>query len=267
MKRAKIGNFLFPSLGAAFAGVVSGIAVYILWAVKNYTNMDVIYTMGMINIILSYLFFRDKTLQGRYLMLTVIACLIVYLGFNMAGTKQKIDSASARALYSGYTIISQNEYPTCNFVMAKKDDAYYVFESGSLAYEIPDASYKVLAAMARGPRILVINGGLTGMADALSEVPGIKEIVCVEADPYIGVVLEKVYRESVKKKVDIKFISAMGHSLIGEAVKGQGQFDTIIVNPRMAGHFEGAVYNSKGFKAMLTAMLADKGQVIFGGNK
>ncbi len=266
LKKSKAPGFVPATIASVLAGAGAAAALYALWAVKYYPDLDVAYTMGIFNLALAYLFFRDKTMEGRWLMLTVIGALIVYLGFNMAGAKQKADEASARALYAGYTVIAQKEFPTVNFCMAKKDEEYRIYEDGTLAYKIPDTKYPMMARLAKGPRVLVINGGLTGMTDALSKNASVKEMVCVEADPYIAVVLEKVYRNYIQAAQKIDYISAHDTFSIALSVKDSGKFNTIIINPRMQGHREGKFYYSAAFRARMDSMLDKDGQIIYGAN-
>lgn len=266
LRKGKALQFIFASVAAVLAGIAAGAVFYALWAVKHYINLDVVYTLGIFNLAVAYLFFRDRTMEGRWLMLSIIGALIIYLGFNMAGLKQKVDDASSRALYSGYTIIAQKEFATVNFCMTKKDEDYSIFENGTLAYKMPDPKYPMIAKMAKGPRVLVINGGLTGLIDVLSKNNSVSEMVCVEADPYIAVVLEKTYKNYIHSKDKIEYISAQGTSGIADAVKNKGKFNTIIINPRLQGHMEGKYYFSPGFKAAMDKMLDKDGQIIYGGN-
>lgn len=267
LKKSRAPKFFLASIAAFMAGITAAVFLYFLWAVRYYTTLDVAYTMGIFNLAIAYLFFRDKTMEGRWLMLTIIAALIVYLGFNMAGFKQKVDEISSRAMYSGYTVIALKQFPTVNFCMAKKGDEYRIYENGTLAYKIPDPKYTMIAAMAKGPRVLVINGGLAGLIDALSKNAGVKEMVCVEADPYIAVVLEKVYRNYIQTKNKIDYVSARDTRGIAGAIKDKGKFNTIIINPRLQGHSEGRYYFSQEFKSLMDPMLEKDGQIIFGGNK
>ena len=265
LKKNKVPGFIPASAAAVIAGAAAAAALYALWAVKYYPDLDVAYTMGIFNLAVSYLFFRDKTMEGRWLMLTVIGALIVYLGFNMGGAKQKADESSSRALYAGYTVIAQKEFPTVNFCMAKKDDEYRIYENSTLAYRIPDPKNPMIARLAKGPRVLVINGGLAGMTDALSKNASVKEMVCVEADPYVAVVLEKVYRNYIQAAQKIDYISASGTFSIALSLKNSGKFNTIIINPVLQGHREGKFYFSAAFKGQMDALLDKDGQIIYGG--
>ena len=267
LKKSKVTGFMLASFGSVAAGVAVAAAFYALWAVKHYANLDIVYTMGIFNLAIAYLFFRDKTIEGRWLMIIIIISLIVYLGFNMAGVKQKVDQASSRALYRGYTVIAQKEFPTVNFCMAKKGDEYRIYENGTLAYKIPDGQYAMIARMAKGPKVLVINGGLAGLTDELSKNASVKEMVCLEADPYMAVVLEKVYKNYIQTKIKTEYISSPDTWTIADTVKDKGLFNTIIVNPRLKGFREGRYYFSPKFKSAMESLLDKEGQIIYGGNQ
>src|ERR1035437_232157 len=267
LKKSKAPKFMPVTAASVLAGIAAAYVIYVFWAVKYYTNLDVVYTLGIFNLAIVYLFFRDKTMEGRWIMLTTIGALIIYIGFNIAGVKQKVDETSSRALYAGYTIIAQKEFPTVNFCMAKKGEEYRVFENGTTAYKIPDPQYPMIARLAKGPRVLVINGGVAGMANALSKNNTVKEMVCVEADPYIAVVLEKAYRNGIQTGKRIDYVSAHDTRGIAEAIKDKGRFNSIIIYPRLPGSSEGRYYFSPEFKALLDNMLEKDGQMIYGGNK
>lgn len=264
LKKGKVQQFVFTAIAAVLAGIVAGIIFYTLWAVKYYINIDVVYTLGVFNLAIAYLFFRDKTMEGRWLMLIIIGTLIIYLGFNIAGIKQKVDEASSRALFTNFTIIAQKEYPTVNFCLVKKGEETRVYENGTLAYILGDKKYQIIASSAKGPRVLVINGGLAGMSEVLSNNKSVKEIVCVEADPYIAFVLSKMYG-NFKTKNKLEYISAQNTSGIAMAIKDKGLFNTIIIIPRLQGHIEGKYYTSAGFLSVVNKMLEKDGQIIYGG--
>ena len=264
LKKGKVQQFVFTAIAAVVAGIVAAIIFYTLWAVKYYINIDVVYTLGVFNLAIAYLFFRDKTMEGRWLMLIIIGTLIIYLGFNIAGMKQKVDEASSRALFKNFTIIAQKEYPTVNFCLVKKGEETLAYENGTLAYILGDKKFKIIASPAKGPRVLVINGGLAGMTEALSNNKSVKEIVCVEADPYIAFVLSKMYG-NFKTKNKLEYISAQNTSGIAMAIKDKGLFNTIIIIPRLQGHIEGKYYASAEFLNAVNKMLEKDGQIIYGG--
>ena len=102
------------------------------------------------------------------------------------------------------------------------------------------------------------------MTEALSNNKSVKEIVCVEADPYIAFVLSKMYG-NFKTKNKLEYISAQNTSGIAMAIKDKGLFNTIIIIPRLQGHIEGKYYASAEFLNAVNKMLEKDGQIIYGG--
>jgi hypothetical protein len=208
----------------AAAAVVTGSLVYLLFLWRYYTNIDVLYAMGMLVLAATYVLFRDKTMEGRWTMLAVITAVILYIGFNIGGFKEKADRISSTAAYKGYEILAEKEYPTIKFVMAKKAGIIYVFENGLLTYNIPDAKYTEMAKLARGKNIIIINGGAAGLIAALGE--GMN-IISYEYDPYTSYIMEKLYGANVLPRSSVLFKSG------GPA--GDFKADTVFINPREAG--------------------------------
>ncbi len=234
------------------AGVIMAAFFYSVFLEAKYQNIDVIYTLGILELAMVYLLFRGKTMEARFTMLAVIVAAIIYFGFNVGGFKEKVDTASKRASFSGFTIIADREYATIRFTMAKKDDAYYIFENGLVSYKIPDEKYAKLAYMYEGGKILVINGGLAGMVEELTKLKAIKEIVSVETDPFTAFIMEKTFKPSEVKGVDVKYLSIGGFEPAGK------DFTTVFLNYR---ELSSGSYDAKYF-AKIKAMLKTGGMLV-----
>ncbi|MCE5300470.1 MAG: hypothetical protein LLG37_06310 [Spirochaetia bacterium] len=263
LEKAKAPNFGPVAAGVVFAGVISGILAYSVYAVKYYGGLDIIYTLGIVILAIAYLFFRGKDMQGKLMMLYIIGALILYFAFNVAGIKDKSAIAAQKSAFNGYEVIKITEFPTVNFVMAKKDNTYYILENGLVAYKMPDETYAAAAQKAKGPRVLAINGGFAGLAEELAKNKEVKEIVCVEAEPYIGVVMEKVFGPSIKTDKKVEYKNADSALSVFDAAGGTGLFDTVVVTPRMKGTVAGKYYDSQKFKDAAEKLLNKGGEIIY----
>jgi spermidine synthase len=245
IKRQKAGGnvkflYLFEAAGAVAAGFL-----YTLFISEHYGNLDVLYALGIINLAAVYMLFRDRTREARIIMLAVVAALIVFIGFSMAGLRQKADMAGSRVLYSGYTVIADREFPTVKLTIAKEGSTYLIFENGTLSYSIPDARYRETAGWAvlshpGNGSVLVINGGIAGMIGGLSRYNSVKEITSIESDPYTAAVLGKIFRDGIKTDKSVAYESGDVIYYLRNGSSGPGphnnkartKYDTVIINFR-----------------------------------
>jgi hypothetical protein len=215
-------------------GAIAGGFLYVIFLWRYYTNIDVLYTFGILMLAATYVLFRDKSLEGRYTMLAVITAVIIYLAFNVGGFKEKADRASSRAAYKAYYIVAEKEFPTVKFVMAKKGAELYVFEDGKLTYAMPDEKYAKMAKLAAGKNVIILNGGAAGMVEALDKQAGIKEITAYEEDPYTSFILEKLYRSG--PGASAKAVFKAGDFSKDAELKGKGPLaDTVFMNTGKSG--------------------------------
>ena len=253
----KAGEPGFIKAVAAAGTALSGI-IYLLLLWRYYTNIDVLYALGIMVLAATYLLFRDKTIEGRWTMLAVITAVIIYLAFNIGGFKEKADRASSRADFGAYYIVAEKEFPTVKFVMAKKGSELYVFENGSLTYMIPDAKYAEMAKFSHGGNIIIINGGAAGLVEALADNKEIKSIVSYEADPYTSYILEELYKNGRKTASKAGFKS--GDILKDQDLKAKGFLaDTIFINPRRTGPDACA---KKNLEAIKNSFMAEGGWLV-----
>jgi hypothetical protein len=228
-KKEKSNQAMIMLYASEIAGVIAAAALYFFILVNSHASVDIIYVAGIINLATVYFFFRSREIQGRFIMLATIAALIVYMGFNIAGIKEKTDTATARAQFFGYTVIADKEYPTMKFTMAKKDGVYYIFENGGLVYSVPNPDYMKTAWLAQGPKVLVINGGSAGLIEELSGIKGVAEITSVEEDPYTAFVMDKIFKPAVKEGKKVNYISGNG-SLDPSIINSGRVFDSVILS-------------------------------------
>ena len=104
------------------AGAITAAAVFYAFLAGKYSNVDVVYVAGIVSLIVVYFFFRSKDMQGRYIMLTVIVALIIYMAFNVAGFKERVDAFTSKEAFNGYEVIADREFSTIKFTLAKKDE-------------------------------------------------------------------------------------------------------------------------------------------------
>jgi hypothetical protein len=234
MKRKKAGSKATSLYFFELTGIILAACAYYVFFRQHYAGIDIIYTLGLVNLTVVYIFFRGKSLEARYTMLAVIAAAIVYIAFNIAGVKDNVEKLSNGAAYSGYEIIADREYATVRFTMAKKDGVYYVFEDGKLSYRVDDPEYAKAASAAKGPKVLVINGGLSGMITALAMNKSVRDIVSVETDPYTGFLLQNILKPEIPSGVKVENIT--GDITGNPAYTATGvSFDSIILTCRPAG--------------------------------
>lgn len=211
------------------AGAITAAAVFYAFLAGKYSNVDVVYVAGIVSLIVVYFFFRSKDMQGRYIMLTVIVALIIYMAFNVAGFKERVDAFTSKEAFNGYEVIADREFSTMKFTLAKKDGVYYVFENGSLVYTIPDTDYRKLALYAAGPDVLVINGVYTGLVDELSTIKSVTDITAVEDDPYTAYILDKLFKPVISGDKKVTYIS--GDGALDPSILSTGRiFDTVILS-------------------------------------
>lgn len=249
-----------PGLIAAMtaAGAAAGAVMYLLFLRRYYTNVDVLYATGILVLAATYMLFRGKTLEARWTMLAVIGAAILYLGFNVGGFKEKADRASSRAVYKGFSILAEKEYPTIKFVMAKKDGIIYVYENGSLTYKIPDEKYAVMAELARDGKAIIVNGGAAGLIEALKNRKDIREIDAYEHDGYTSYIMEKLMDQNILKGKKVKFLAGAGPGGIVPAMESL-LASTVFINPRPAGP---APYSEKNLRLLEKNMAAGAKLVI-----
>ncbi len=225
-----------------FSGVIgaaAGLAIYAFFLWRRFTAMDIIYSMGIMCLAGIYVLFRDKTPEGRAAMLAVIISFIIYLGFNVGGLKETADRHSSKAVYGGHEIIVEKEFPTVKFVLAKKDGKYLVYENAFLTSVINDPVFGDAAKLAKPGTVLVINGGIAGMAAELLKNPAITGITCVEEDRFSSHVLMKVFGEGLKGAKKVAFPET---GLKRFLASNRESYDTVFINyrPATAGLFSAA---------------------------
>jgi spermidine synthase len=254
--------YLFEAAGAVAAGFL-----YTLFLCGRYGNLEVLYAMGVLNLAAIYVLFREKTMEARAIMITVIAALFIYLGFTMAGMRQKADTASSRAMYSKYTVIADRDFPTEKLTLARQGETYLVFENGALSYAIPDPKYRELAgwpvlAHAGNSRVLVINGGIAGIAEELFKYNGVKQVTALESDPYTAAVLEQVFARAAPPGKTVQYASGDAVYFLNKGNKA-AVYDTVILNFRQPDTIYGNRLFTKEFFALVKKRLAPDGLLAF----
>jgi spermidine synthase len=248
----KAGEPGFIKAVAAAGAALSGI-IYLLFLWRYYTNIDVLYALGILVLAATYLLFRDKTIEGRWTMLAVITAVIVYLAFNIGGFKEKADRASSRAGFGAYYIVAEKEFPTVKFIMAKKGSALYVFENGTQTYVMPDPKYAEMTKLAKGGNIIIINGGAAGLVEELEKDKGLKSAVSYEADPYTSYILEQLFKNGRAADARVEFKS--GDILKDTDLRNRGfKADTVFINPRRTGN---GFINKNNLEALKSGFMAD----------
>jgi hypothetical protein len=244
--------------GMAAAGAAAGGIIYLVFLWRYYTNIDVLYALGILVLAATYLLFRDKTLEGRWTMLAVITAVIIYLAFSIGGFKEKADRASSRAVYGAYYIVAEKEFPTVKFVMAKKGTELYVFENGTLTYIMPDEKYAEMAKLSRGKNIIIINGGAAGLVEKLEKINKTALIISYESDPYTSYILENLFKSSAGAGSKTVFKSG---DITKDADLKKNNFlaGTLFINPRFTGL---KPYSKKNLENLKNCCVAAGGRLV-----
>jgi hypothetical protein len=254
----KSGNPGFVLLVFA-AGIMSGAVIHFLFLWRYFTNIDILYMSGILVLAATYIFFRDKTMEGRYTMLAVIVSVTIYLAFSMTGLKEKADRASSRAVYeyAKGLVVAEKEFPTEKFVMEKLDELC-VYENGALTYVIGDEKYVEMAKLARGKNLIIINGGAAGLVEALEKNKASYSIISYEADPYASYILESLFKSGAGAKSRAVF-KAGDIAKDEDLVKSGFRADTVFINARHTGRDP---YSKANLQALKESFMAPGGKLV-----
>ncbi len=254
--------YLFEALGAISAGVI-----YTFFLVGNIPNFILIYWIGIINIVVIYVIFHSESWKNIKLQMILTFILILYLLPLIINVNQKLDKKSLDFNFLKKTILFNKELKTSKITITKENNVYNVYSNGILHYSKPDERNKEFTGWAilthdQNEKILLINGGYTGMLEEILNYKTTRKIFYIENDNEEAKVLKKFFEQDIKHKEKINFyygdaVYYLKNNLINE------KFDTMILNITLEGTLASTRYYTKEFFEILKKYLKDEGILVF----
>ncbi len=259
-KQAKF-MYIIEALGAMIAGII-----FTLFLSERWGNFQVIYWLGVLDIVSIYILFKEKGNEGRIIIPVVVIGLLFYLGFIVAGFMEKTDIASLNAGFAKYEVIYNKEYPTTKLTICKRNNVYYVFENGMITYMVPDVKYSEITGWAclthdKNSSVLNVNAGFAGMLSELSRYKSVEQITNIEADEYAGEAMQTQFESGIKTGKKIKNI--FGDPVYFLKLNPPEKYDTIILNLSLPSTIYSNRYYTSEFFNGLNSRLGKGGEVIF----
>lgn len=255
--------YLFEALGAIFIGVI-----YTIFLSGNTTDFVLIYWLGIINIAVIYIIFHSDGETDKKIQLILTFVLIFYLLPLITNFIYKLDRKSADFNFSKHNIIFNKELKTTRVTITRTNNIYNVYSNGILHYSKPDEKNKEFAGWAilthpKNSKILLLNGGYTGMIEELLKYNSPEKIFYIENDNEEAKILKKFFEEDIKKEIErVNFyygdaIYFLKNNIIKE------KFDTVVLNTGFQGTLLSSRYYTQEFFKILKNYLNDDGVLIF----
>ncbi|GEM_PF-4953504 len=255
--------YLFESLGAIFIGII-----YTFFLAGNTPNLILIYWIGVINLGIIYIIFYDKRQENNKIQLILTLILIIYLLPLITNFINRIDKKSLDFNFAKQTILFNKELRTAKITITKKNNIYNIYSNGIIQYSKPDEKNKELSGWAvsageKIKKILIINGGYTGLIEEFLKFNSIDKIYYIENDNEEAKILKKFFIDDIKsgkEKVEFYYGDAiyfLKNNKINE------RFDVIALNIGFEGTLFSARYFSKEFLEILKDYLNEKGILFF----
>ncbi len=197
--------YIIETTGSIVAGVL-----FTLFIAGKYSNLELLYWMGIINIAIIYVLSRNKDNTDRIVKSTLVFFMIVYLIPLITGYLKKIDEKSQIVSYSKYEVILKKEGLDSKIAITKRNKEYFVFSNGLLKYQTSPPGNSEFFAWAMLTRkgfkdILLINGGYTGGIKEIKKYKNTGKITVLETDIDAAELMEKLFKDSISSE-GIEFV-------------------------------------------------------------
>lgn len=182
-KRRPIVVFIGEGLGAAASGLAFYVAV-----IGHYSVMSIVWMVSGLILPVSAAWVRPWrflkggiTMKFAWIGMSLIACCA-------AGFKAEIEKISRQWQWGGQ-VVAVEDTAYHNVALTRERDQYSFFIDGLWLFSTPDLpsrEYAVHTALLQHPApktVLLLGGGISGLAEEIQKHPGIQRIDYVEPDP------------------------------------------------------------------------------------
>jgi len=247
------------------AGSIAAGVLFTLFIAGKYSNLELLYWLGIVCIVASYILYRDQT--GRKIVNSILVfVLLIYLIPLLTNYLKRIDENSFIRPYYKYNIVLKKEGQDSRAVIAEKNDEYFVFSNGSLKYQSKDPDYSEFFgwAMLSGKdikNVLLVNGAYTGGIKEIKRYKGIEKITALETDTDVAGLLEKILQTSADYE-NVEFVHGDLIYYLYNLNKMQ-KYDLVLLNLPAPDTFINNRYFTLEFYKLLKNYLNENGLIAF----
>ena len=210
-------------------GAVSSGLIFSLFAAGKTPGLMILYWLGLMNIALSYILFREKGPDGKVITLWVVTAAIIYLLPLMGSLPARFDAYTSAMSYKGSSVLYSAESAGERTVITKSGNEYGLFVNGAKRYSYPDAGLGdfIKTAAPRG-NVLLIEGGYAGGVNEIKKYPAVLSVSSVEPFSDSAYASAKFFGADIVNTVNVRFIYGDPEAFFKSAP--DRKFDSILVN-------------------------------------
>ncbi|MCX8093136.1 MAG: hypothetical protein N3E50_03105 [Candidatus Goldbacteria bacterium] len=253
--------YILETAGAVISGVL-----FTLFLNGKYSNLELLYWVGLITIIVVYILYREKTDYARKTNITLVFILIVYLIPLLTDFLRKIDSESFNKPYFKYNIISKKEGLDSKVVITKKENIYYIFSNGTIKYQYNNPDFAeflgwIMLTYEGYKNILLVNNVYTGGVEEIQKYKDVEKITAIETDQDLAELLANFFRKPDYGE-KVKFVHGDLIYFLYQ-MRNDEKYDIVIMNlPAPNTLLNNRSYTYEFFK-LLKIYLKNTGRIIF----
>lgn len=253
--------YIIETSGSIVAGIL-----FTLFISGKYSNLELLYWLGVINMVAIYILYRYQSNPDRKVNAILIFILIPYLIPLFTGFLKKVDEESFIKPYLKYNMLQKKEGQDSKVVITRKNNEYFVFSNGILRYQSKNADFMEFlgwAMLSNGgyKNIMLVNGGYTGYIDEIQRYKWDKKITFVETDTDVADLLEKIFK-NVHSKKNVQYVHGDIIYYLYKT-KNSEKYDFVVLNTPAPNTFLNNRYYTYEFFSLLKNSLTKDGLIIF----
>ncbi|MCX7698750.1 MAG: hypothetical protein N2114_04725 [Candidatus Goldbacteria bacterium] len=253
--------YILETAGAVISGVL-----FTLFLNGKYTNLELLYWIGLINIIVVYILYREKADYAKKINITLVFILIVYLIPLPTDFLRKIDSESFNKPYHKYNIVSKKEGFDSKVVITEKENVYYIFSNGTIKYQYNNPEFAeflgwVMLTYEGYKNVLLVNNVYTGGVEEIQKYKDVEKITAVETDQDLAEILINFFRNSDYGK-KVRFVHGDLIYYLYQ-MKNDDKYDIVILNMSAPNTLLNNRNYTYEFFKLLKRYLKNTGRIIF----
>lgn len=213
--------YILESIGAGMGGLLCSIVL-----IRYFNTFQIIWLLVLANLSIAGLLWK----KNRWV---IYLGTIIILILGLSGIIKLVGLETRRWQWHGYKLVTSRDSIYGNITITRQDSIYNFYESGLLAFSVPDrlsseeTTHLALLQHLKPNKILLIGGGLGGVIEECLKYPDVNSIVYVELDPLVITLAKGILQDTAINNPKVRIYNTDGRRFLKNTTE---IFDVIIVD-------------------------------------